>query len=399
MEVLMNSTRPFGRIQLVYLALFLAALPAIRGFGRSEENAGSAPAPGAEQDLAKRTDRVRADTGLLQGVIIMGSVVREDGSPPPFGVVIERNCGDGYKKEVETDASGFFSFQIGRTYNTSLMFPDDESGSSDMLGIQSPGMITAPMPQTSAIRMAACELRAMSPGYLSGAARLTIDAATLKIDIGTIVLYPTNSIKGRIVGVTNLEVPKAARKAVDRAHKALGKKNYADAGKWLKSAVEIHPQYAEAWFWLGWLHEELGRYQESRAAFEKSIDADKNYARPLIGLAQLAGFEQKWREMADFSERAFTLEPRNFPEAYFLNALAYYRMNNLDAAERSVRKEQQVDKLDRIVKIHLLLAEILFQRNDLKGSLQEMRNYLKLAPQGPDVEAVRTLLRRRESGK
>ncbi len=390
MEVLMNSARPFGRIQLVCLMLILLALSAMHGLGRSEESA-------AEQDLAKRTDRARADTGLRQGAIIMGSVVREDGSPPPFGVVIERNCGDGYKKEVETDASGFFAFQIGRTYNTSLMFPDDESESSDMPGIQSPGMITAPMPQASAIR--ACELRALFPGYLSRAVRLTVDAATLKIDIGTIVLYPSNRIKGRIVGVTNLEVPKTARKAVDRAHKALGKKNYADAGKWLKSAVEIHPQYAEAWFWLGWLQEELGHYRESRAAYEKSIDADKNYARPLIGLAQLAGFEQKWREMADFSERAFTLEPRNFPEAYFLNALAYYRMNNLDAAERSARKEQQMDKLDRIVKIHLLLAEILFQRNDLTGSLQEMRNYLKLAPQGPDAETVRALLHQRESGK
>ncbi len=392
MEALMNSTRFFGRIQLACLMLILLAFPAMHGFGRSEESA-------AEQDLAKRTDRVRADTGLVQGVIIMGSVVREDGSRPPFGVVIERNCGDGYKKEVETDASGFFSFLIGRAYNTSLMFPDEESESRDMLGIQSPGMSTAPMPQASAFRMAACELRASSPGYLSRAVRLMGDAATHKIDIGAIVLYPINRTKGRIVGVTNLEVPKAARKAVEQAHKALEKKKFANAEKGLKSALEIYPQYAEAWFWLGWLHEELGRYQESRAAYEKSIDADKNYARPLIGLAQLAGLEQKWSEMAVFSERAFTLEPQNFPEAYFLNALANYRMNNLDAAERSALKEQQVDRSNQIVKIHLLLAEILFQRNDLKGSLQEMRYYLKLAPQGPNAEAVRALLHQRESSK
>jgi tetratricopeptide (TPR) repeat protein len=163
----------------------------------------------------------------------------------------------------------------------------------------------------------------------------------------------------------------------------------------LRAALAAYPKYAEAWFWLGWLHEQRRRYQESRAAYEKAVALDGNHARPYVGLAQIAGLEQRWQEAADFSERALALEPLHFPEAYFLNALAYYKMNDLETAERSARKGQLMDAGHRIPKIHLLLADILFQKNDLTGSLQAMQQYLDLAPDAPDAEAVRALLHRR----
>jgi len=338
-----------------------------------------------------------------QILFVSGVVVLEDGTPPPFGAVIERDCGRGARKESTVDSSGRFSFQVGGPGNFSGMLPDASESSIYGYGRDTFGNNTSQQVGSSSsvglfssANLAGCELRARLQGYRSSRVRLDANSMSRQIEVGTIVLHPIEKVQGTVVSVTNLQAPKAAKKALERAQKALRKNDIQKAEKNLRAAVGAYPQYAEAWFDLGQVCEQQQRSQEARNAYLRAVEADRTYVYPYVRLARLAGLENNWREVASLTDRALALDPLDFPEAYFLNALAYYNLGNLDAAEESARKEQRLDGQHRIPQVHLILANILARKHDIEGSIEETRSYLKFAPRAPDAEQVRLWLQENE---
>jgi Tfp pilus assembly protein PilF len=249
---------------------------------------------------------------------------------------------------------------------------------------------------TSSERLTGCELRATLDGFRSNTVNLEGSTNLGQLDVGTIVLYPLAKVSGTLVSVTSLRAPKEARKALERAAKWLKKKDLEKAEKELNKAVLAYPEYAEAWFALGELHERARRIQNARDAYQRALASDSKYVKPYIALARLAGSEQHWKEVAEITDLAITLDPVDFSEAFYLNALAYYRLNNLDAAERSARKVLRLDPLHRLPATHLILAEILEQKQDFAGSIEQLRFYLQIQPDTPSADRVRARIRRLE---
>jgi tetratricopeptide (TPR) repeat protein len=199
-------------------------------------------------------------------------------------------------------------------------------------------------------------------------------------------------VPGTTVSITNLRAPKSAQKAVERAQKALQKSNFAESEKNLQMAVGIYPDYAFAWLTLGRVYQQQARNEEARKAYSAAIAADDKYVNSYIGLAQLAGIERKWKEMADITDRALALDPLDLPEGYYYNSLAYYNLKKLDIAERSAWKAQGLDGLHRYPLVHLMLANMLERKQDSTGAIDQLQKYLKFAPQAKDAEQVRARL-------
>jgi len=363
----MSSTQACGRTVCLALVWMITGLPLCPG------------TPGAMQDSSREL------------LTLVGSVLRDDGTPPPFGVTIERDCGSGYKKEGFTDSSGYFSFQVGRG-PLSNGTPSNDRPIDESIWQVAMDRRQAPPP----FEIGFCMLRARVPGYRSSVVRVSGDPGSMKVDVGRIVLSPDKKAKSAIVSLTGLRVPKEAVKSMDRAKQAMQKGEFARAAENLHTALSIYPQYAEAWYRLGYVDQHRQLFPEAEEAFNKAIAIDSNYAPPYMGLASVAWSRQDWAQMVDWSGRCIKLNPLAFPEAYFLNSVALYRMNMLDAAEEIARKGQQVDVAHRFAKIHLLLAEILFSKKNVSASAQEMRDYLKFARNAPDAEQVRAVLKQRE---
>ncbi len=322
-----------------------------------------------------------------QTLIVSGDVVREDGSPPPFGAVVDCDCGQGSKREIEVDVSGHFSFQISRM--------DPASGTSSPFNDEDGSMWT-PRGKPVSLEVNFCDLRARLPGYRSSVIRVTADPSANRIDVPKVVLRPDQKTQGSTVSLTGLKAPKSARKAMERAQRAIEKTDLESALKSLKKALDVYPRYAEAWYQIGLIEQRRQRYRDSQSAFERAVAADPDYVPPFLGLATLAWYQQQWQEMLAWSDRVLKLDPLGFPEAYFLNSLAFFKLDNLDAAELMARKEQQLDTAHRLARIHLLLSDILFGKGDITGSVQELRSYLQLAPAAFDAPRIRELLLERE---
>ncbi len=330
-------------------------------------------------------------------VVVYGDVVQEDGSPLPPGAAIERTCGNRITKEAYVDTNGHFQFQIGGLNNFSDVLPDasdDTYGTGRMRRTDQ----ASPVPNSmQPVGLMGCELRARVAGYQSSRVNLTGVSGMGPINAGTILLVPQSRVQGTLVSVTDMAAPKPARKAFERAQNALKKQKLEDAEVNLNKAVELYPNYAAAWSGLGRIYEMGRRNDDARKAFSRAIAADSKYVNPYIQLALLDGLQNKWQEVADLTDRAIALDPVDFPEGYLYNSVAYYQLKNLDAAERSARKAERLDSLHRLPQIHLVLADILQEKHDINGAIEQLHNYIDSAPPSDAVQQARSRLQKLET--
>ncbi len=337
-------------------------------------------------------------------VFILGRVVREDGSPPPYGAVIELNCGGSITREAIVGTNGQFSFQFGGDNRLAQVFPDASQsldpplGDSERMvgGNSSSGFYGGDARRQRSRRMIGCEMRAQLSGFRSTILNIMEEPQQGPNEVGTIVLYPNERVQGSLVSVTNLLVPKSARKSAEKARKAVQKRNAAEAEVLYKAAIQEYPKYAEAWFELGALYEGQGKMDDARSAYRESKRVDGMYLKPYMRLAQLAAADQDWRVASDLVEKALELDSINLVEAYFVSALAHFNLREFDLSEKRAKQGQRMDFSNKYPQLCLILANISLVRRDSDNGLKEMKNYLKLAPNAANAAVIRARVRQME---
>jgi Flp pilus assembly protein TadD len=99
--------------------------------------------------------------------------------------------------------------------------------------------------------------------------------------------------------------PKDATAHSDRGYSYYARGQFEAAEKDLRKAVELDPRNKQAWTNLGMTLAQLGRYQESQAAFEKVVNRPQAMCN--VGMFQVA--QGKWNEAKDSFAMALELEP------------------------------------------------------------------------------------------
>ncbi len=325
-----------------------------------------------------------------QEIFISGFVVKDNGTPP-VGADIELECRGAVTRESTVGANGRFSFRLGDSNRFGQQYQDVSQDTPDPFGRDGgsspfdigPSFVTTrvqKMPGDSSL--AGCTLRAALSGYKSSYIEMAGVSLSMLTDIGTLVLYPSEKIKGSTTSATSLLAPKSARKTMEKAKAALRKDKPGDAEKYLQSATALYPKYGEAWFLLGKLYQNQQRIPEARDAYTKAIAIDGLYVYPHIWLAWISAAEHKWQDVAELTDKALALDPISFPEAHYLSAMAGLNLKNPGRAEKSALQTERLDSTHRYPKVHLILASMFAGKSDMVGSIEELRKYLRFGPRG-----------------
>jgi TolA-binding protein len=322
-------------------------------------------------------------------IFLSGKVVMEDGTPPPDSVAIERVCNGIVRREQFTDSKGRFSFQLGQN---NYMFTDaSTSGGFDPVTGGAPGSPNMDMPgrNMGGVRerdLAGCEIRASLAGFRSDVVSLATRRSLDNPDVGTIVLHRLGNVEGLTISATTLAAPKDARKEFEKGRKEAQKQKFDEAQKHLQKAVELYPKYAVAWYELGRVRQAANRLGSAREAFDEAMKADPKFISPYENLAQLAAHDKKWDEVADITDKMIRLNPVDFPNAYFMNAVANLNLQRLDAAEKSASYLVSKDASHKMVRANYVLGLVLAQKQDWNGAATQLRSYIEHAPPGTDLE-------------
>jgi len=256
-----------------------------------------------------------------------------------------------------------------------------------------------------------CELRASAVGFRSNSISLVdLTPSGSAIDVGAIVVERTTKIKGMTLSATPYKAPSNARKAYEKGLEAERKGRLAEARNYFEQALEIYPKYAIAWFQLGTVFEKVNQKDSARAAYTRATTIDTKFLPPYLSLAEMAYEAGNWTEVLQFTGHiidldllnhgdlryVLDLDESNPAEAYFYNAVANYKLNKVEEAEKSARRAERVDLRTHFPQLHLLLADIFAGKKNYAVAISELQAYLELAPHAKDADQVREQLAKLE---
>jgi tetratricopeptide (TPR) repeat protein len=357
------------------------------------------PTPGSGgQTSVQATPSLGSDPS--RPVYISGKVLGQDGAPVSQAVV-ERVCGGIAKTVAYTDSKGHFSFQWGDRNMIVTDASDAGSGrrntnSGGFGGSQSAGGANTLASDPFGNRMMNCVLRANVAGFSSDTVDLFNKKNADSPDIGTIFLHRIAGVEGSSISVTAMLAPKAAKKAYEQGLQSMLKNKPDDARKDFEKAVTLYPQYADAWVSLGKLHLEENAVAPAREALKKAMECDPKLVAPYMELGLLAAKDANWQESGKYMDRAVELDPVDFPQAWYADAVANFNLAKYDAAEKAARAAVKLDPRHVNPRSSYLLGLVLTEKKDYSGAASELATYIKLAPNAPDLAQAKNELARLE---
>jgi len=301
-------------------------------------------------------------SGRTDGTI-SGRVVLSDGGDPS-GAAVQQVCRRAVTAVVYADSSG--RFIIPRGTDSSLTM--DTS-----LGANNSAVVSG------------CELRASLAGYRS-------DPVPVGGFDGLIVLHRVDENHGLTVSATTLLAPKEARKSYEKGLEAIGRNRPDEAQKDFAGAVERYPRYAAAWLELGKVYEQRNHLSQARDAYSQAIAADPQFLYPYARLYRMDVRESRWKEAAEASAKVLRLDPYEFPEAYYFNAVSNLNLGNLDAAEHSAREAAKLEGGQAEPRGNYILGVILWRKGDLDGAAEKVQAFLSGPSDSPEWEGARKML-------
>jgi len=326
---------------------------------------------------------------VARPVYVSGNVVIDGAGAPPEPVPLERLCNGMARRVGYTDSKGQFLIDLG-----SYAVEQDSSENDTAGGLQ---QVIKPAGGVTQSRYEGCELVASLAGFQSTSVTMQGQDDFGQMHVGTIVLKRLSTVEGSTISMTSLAASKDARQAYEKGRKARSENKLEQAEKELNKAVELYPSYAAAWALLGEVHTMQNRLQEAAKEYTQATTCDPQFVTPYFGLAIIAVNQQRWQDAANFSEQTIRLNGYAYPTAYFYNAVANFQLKNFEVAEKSGRKFQTVDSEHRHPDIALLISQILTERQDYAGALQQLRSYLAQAPTAANADQVRAQITRLES--
>ncbi len=328
-----------------------------------------------------------------QSYFFSGKVMFDDGTPPNSDIRIERVCGTTPRLEAHTDGKGRFSFQLGQDLSVDTDAADAAGGVNPQNGTfssQPSGVSNNPSNQINPVWN--CELRAAYPGYRSDVVEISMRKPLDSPDVGTIILHRLTNVVGSTISLTSALAPKRAQKDYEKGSQLAAKGDFEEAEQHFRKATDAYPKYAVAWFALGELQQKTGNSEGARTSYAAAIAADSKYVNPYNELGSMAAQGGKWQDAADYSKQVIQLNSVEFPGAFWLNALANYKLKRLDDAEKSVRALLKVDTAHKYPQAEGLLGEIFWEKGNYSEAATHLRAYLVLHPDAKDADNIRQAL-------
>jgi Tfp pilus assembly protein PilF len=291
-------------------------------------------------------------------IIVKGTVVMEDGSPPPFSAAVERIC---------SDSSGSAP---GPTYNKK-------------------GEYVWRM-EIDPLATRACVIRATHAGYVS----TTLDVSGLDTT-KTMLALPPLVFSAAVpepysINASESNVPSRSKAAFTQAMKAVDAADFAEAGRQLQTAVAASPKFAQGWHALGVVDERLQKQAEAKDAYEHAIESDPRLLAAYVTLARVSLKMKDWEGASRAADALIKADSkRTYPEIYLHRAVARYELKDLAGAQANAEEALRLDPKHKKPRAEYVLGRILEAKGDAAAAREHISKYLELDPNASDVDVVR----------
>ncbi len=301
---------------------------------------------------------VSSSVALWAQNFIKGQVRYENGQPADHVVVRLRSERIVFTDERTTDDMGKFTFDglVPSTYHLTIEGQGFRPYSSDL--------------DISVSKMA-------------------IEQITLRLDEGPDAKAVPGQGPGGSLNARIAQIPPKARKEFDAGKQRMQAQDAVGSVQHFQKAIELYPQYAEAYQLLGVVHVEGAKFGEAEPELQKATEIEPNMSTAYFALGVCRNLMAKYAEAETALLRGLELDPESADGHHEL-AKAYWALGRWQDAEPHAQKAVAL-KPD-LAPAHVLLGNIALRKRDPQGALKEFQEYLRLEPKGPMAEQVRTIV-------
>ena len=222
----------------------------------------------------------------------------------------------------------------------------------------------------------------------------------------TIVLSPsTTDAKGRlrvsftldqtrvrpdassVISMRQLSIPDKAKDEYREAQKDLSRRDIEPAVAHLEKAVEIAPQYSEAWNHLGTIAYQTQKYERAEKMFLRALQADEAAYAPLVNLGGVLLNLGRPDEAWSYNVHAVLREPRDALAQSQLG-MTYLTLGKLELAEQHLKEAIKLDPA-HFSHPQISLAEVHLRRGEKRKAADTLENFLEQNPDHPNAIKMR----------
>ena len=207
------------------------------------------------------------------------------------------------------------------------------------------------------------------------------------------ILFPSNATEREAlerqhkVSLRQLRIPDSARREFAESERLLGKQDVAGAIRRLERAVQIAPQFADAWNQLGVIAYQSRRYTDAETFFRKALEQEPGAFAPVVNLGGVLLNLERHDEALKYNLYAVSARPGD-ALANVQTGMNYYFLGQPDVALKYLLEAKRLDP-SHFSHPQLFLAEIYTRRLDRPAAIAELEDFLKRHPDAPAAQKAR----------
>lgn len=194
----------------------------------------------------------------------------------------------------------------------------------------------------------------------------------------------------RIVSSLQLSVPEKARKQVREAQKRLEKRDAEGAIAHLKKALELAPQFVDAWNFLGTLAYKSRDYPLAEKYFREALKHDPDYYPAVVNLGGVLLTQARIRESLPLNLSAVRARPDD-ALAHAQLGLNYYFLDNFPEAEKHLTQAISLDAR-HFSYPQLTLAQLYTRKQEFAAAARVLQQFLDLHPDAFEAASAQSRL-------
>lgn len=194
------------------------------------------------------------------------------------------------------------------------------------------------------------------------------------------------------ISASQLTVSDRARREYQKAADRLEKYDVSRAVEHLRKAVEMAPQFAAAWNYLGTIAYHSGDYRQAEEHFREALEQDAGAYSPVVNLGGVLISLGRIEEALPLNERAVQARPDD-ALAHSQLGQCYLSLHRLVDAERHLKQAKALDPRHFSFP-QLVLAKLYQIRGDESALIHELEEFLEHHPDSDRVSEVTDWLNR-----
>ena len=192
------------------------------------------------------------------------------------------------------------------------------------------------------------------------------------------------------VSVTQLSVPDRARKEYLQAYRSLQRRDVAAAEASLRKAVQLAPQFSQAWNELGVICYQTQRYADAAGHFREALNTDPSSYPPLVNLGGALVSLREYDEALKVNLEAVKLRPDD-PLGHCQLGSSWLALGRLEQAEESFKRAIALEP-GHFSAPQLRLALLYERQGNLTAAVHWLEEFLRFHPDSPEAPGIRRSL-------